>query len=103
MLVAVIVAVVALAAGFGIGWYAHMPASSASVIPPIASAFANATPGVTAPSAAEEFEGSTLVMNAISNLSAKDDIAISADYRLIASMLEPTHATWEVAFATDPC
>ncbi|HEV2316485.1 MAG TPA: substrate-binding domain-containing protein [Thermoplasmata archaeon] len=121
-LIAAVAAVIAFVAGFGAGWYGHAPSSSggsnsppASVtlsvtaagslavnFPALASAFANATPAVTAPAAAQQFQGSIAALSAISGLHDKYDIAAVADYHLIPRMLEPGYATWEVVFAGNP-
>ena len=76
------VVVVAVVVGFLGGWYAHTGSSSSSaagtatlsiigagslapILPAFASAFANATPGVSAPAAAQLFEGSTAAASAL--------------------------------------
>lgn len=116
-LVAVLVIVLAIAGGFTAGYEFHAgPTSTAGpttltilaagslapVLPPIASRFANATPGVSAPSAAETFTGSIAAMSDIASLGQAYDVAIVADYRLIPQMLEPKNAQWEIMFAADP-
>jgi len=67
--------------------------------PILANAFVNETPGVTAPAAAQTYEGSLDITNAITQTNAKADVAAVADFRLIPQLLEPTYAAWEVVFA----
>lgn len=73
-----------------------------TLFPQVANALANETPGVTAPSAAQTYEGSIDITTAITSLGAKADVAAVADYRLIPQMLEPTYASYEVVFGTTP-
>ncbi|MGD1098923.1 MAG: substrate-binding domain-containing protein [Thermoplasmata archaeon] len=73
-----------------------------TLFPQVANALVNETPGVTAPSAAQTYEGSIDITTAITSLGAKADVAAVADYRLIPQMLEPTHAGYEVVFGTTP-
>ncbi|HZY91274.1 MAG TPA: substrate-binding domain-containing protein [Thermoplasmata archaeon] len=74
----------------------------ATLFPEVGRALANVTPGVSAPAASEQFEGSLAALSAISSLHEPFDVAAAADFRLIPSMLEPTDASWEVVFATTP-
>ncbi|MCI4340900.1 MAG: substrate-binding domain-containing protein [Thermoplasmata archaeon] len=115
--------VVALGAGLAAGWLARGPGASSNssgspaststlqivgagslnaVLPPIASAFANQTPGVSAPAAAQTYEGSITALNSIAQTHQAYDVALAADYRLIPQILEPTYASYEVIFASDP-
>lgn len=73
-----------------------------TAFPSIAQAYANRTSGVSAPAAAEQFEGSLAALEAVSVLHQPFDVAATADYRLIPSILEPVDASWEVVFATTP-
>jgi len=73
-----------------------------TVFPQVASALVNETPGISAPAAAQTYEGSLEVTTAVSSLSARVDVAAVADFRLIPQLLEPTHASYEVAFASTP-
>jgi len=68
----------------------------------VASYLANTTPGIAAPTAAQQYEGSLLVMSAVAQLHESFDVVAAADYRLIPANLEPTYASWEVVFATSP-
>ena len=68
--------------------------------PQVASQLVNDTPGVSAPAAAQTYEGSLDVTTAITSLAAKVDVAAVADYRLIPHLLEPTYAGYEIVFAT---
>jgi molybdate/tungstate transport system substrate-binding protein len=70
--------------------------------PAVASALASETPGVTAPAAAQTYEGSWDVTTAVASLGARADVAAVADFRLIPSALEPAYASYEVVFATSP-
>jgi len=120
-----IVVVIVVAAGVaGVGFFAGYeyrgsPASSPSsvlnstlsvlgagtlntVFPQVADALVNETPGITAPLAAQTYEGSLEVTTAIAALAAKVDVAAVADFRLIPQTLEPTHAGYEVVFASTP-
>jgi ABC-type molybdate transport system substrate-binding protein len=79
--------------------------SLAPILPSFASAFANATPGVSAPVSAQLYEGSS---TAASSLAAGDqpyDVFVAADFRTIPQDVEgpaPSVASWEVVFASDP-
>ncbi|MGD0249319.1 MAG: substrate-binding domain-containing protein [Thermoplasmata archaeon] len=117
-----IVIVIVVAAGVGgLGFFAGYeyrgsPASSPSAVanstlsvlgagtltytfPEIASALVNETPGISAPAAAQTYEGSLDVTTAIASTGAKADVAALADFRLIPQLLEPNYATYEVVFA----
>jgi molybdate/tungstate transport system substrate-binding protein len=116
----VVVIVVAAAIG-GLGFYAGYeyrgsPASSPSAVlnstlsilgagtltvtfPELASELVNQTPGISAPIAAQTYEGSLDITTAITTLNAKADVAALADFRLIPSLLEPTYASYEIVFA----
>jgi ABC-type molybdate transport system substrate-binding protein len=115
------VVLVAVAAGLLGGWYLHATAASSSggpqtlsvigagslapVLPAFASAFANATPGVSAPLAAQLYEGSTAAASALTLPGQPYDLFVSADFRTIPQHLEAPHAsvaTWEVVLAADP-
>lgn len=118
-LIAAVVVVVGIA-GFVGGWYAHTSSSStpgpanltiiaagslAPILPSIASAFQNATPGVNAPAATQLYEGSTAAASALTLPGQPYDIFVAADFRLIPQKLEPptaSVASWEAVFAIDP-
>ncbi|HEY6239076.1 MAG TPA: substrate-binding domain-containing protein [Thermoplasmata archaeon] len=68
----------------------------------IASYVANTSDGVSAPTAAQQYEGSLLVMSAVAQLGGSFDVVAAADYRLIPANLEPDWTSWEVVFATSP-
>jgi molybdate/tungstate transport system substrate-binding protein len=72
------------------------------IYPEVASAIVNQTPGITAPAAAQTYEGSLDVTTAITSLAARTDVAALADFRLAPSLLEPTYASYEVVFASTP-
>ncbi len=72
------------------------------VFPQIASALVNETPGISAPSAAQTYEGSLDVTTAVTSLSAKVDVAAVADFRLVPELLESKFATQEIVFASTP-
>jgi molybdate/tungstate transport system substrate-binding protein len=124
-LLAVVAALVCLAGGFAGGWFLRGPGNSSSsssgtpqapsstltlvgagslnaVMPAIAANFAAQTPGVSAPNASQTYEGSIVALHAISQLHQTYDVAIAADYRLIPQILETSHASYEVVFASDP-
>lgn len=123
-LVLVVVAVVLLTAGFVGGWYARPSGGSnnsgssgsstlsviaagslAPILPSFISAFANATPGVSAPTAAQLYEGSTAAATTLAGGDQPYNAFLSADFRVIPQHLEPsasTIASWEVVFAADP-
>lgn len=121
----IVIAVIVVAAVAGLlgGWYLHAPGSSslgsstpqtlsviaagslAPILPAFAGAFANATPGVQAPVAAQLYEGSTAAASALTLPNQPYDLFISADFRVIPQHLESPHATvasWEAVFASDP-
>jgi molybdate/tungstate transport system substrate-binding protein len=120
-----IVVVIVVAAGLGgVGFYAGYeyrgsPTASTSAVesstlsilgagtldtifPEIANQLVNETPGISAPAAAQNYEGSLDITSAITSLGALADVAAVADFRLIPGMLEPKYASWEVVFATTP-
>jgi molybdate/tungstate transport system substrate-binding protein len=68
----------------------------------VASYLANTSDGVSAPTAAQQYEGSLLVMSAVAQLGESFDVVAAADYRLIPANLEPNWTSWEVVFATSP-
>jgi molybdate/tungstate transport system substrate-binding protein len=68
----------------------------------VANELVNETPGVTAPSAAQTYEGSIDVTTAIASLAARADVAALADFRLIPQLLEPKYAGYEVVFGATP-
>ncbi|EQD39647.1 ABC transporter, molybdate-binding protein [mine drainage metagenome] len=72
------------------------------MLPGLGAAFANETPGVQAPAAAQTFEGSIALLKSIGALEVHYDVAAVADYRLIPNLLEPHGAAWELVFASDP-
>jgi molybdate/tungstate transport system substrate-binding protein len=116
----VIVIVVAAAIG-GVGFFAGYeyrgsPAASPSTaanntlsilgagtltytFPELANVLVNETPGISAPAAAQTYEGSLDITGAITGSGAKADVAALADFRLIPSLLEPTYASYEIVFA----
>jgi molybdate/tungstate transport system substrate-binding protein len=73
-----------------------------TLFPEVASELANETPGITAPTATQTYEGSLDVTTAITSLSALADVAAVADFRLIPQLLEPSHAGYEVVFGSTP-
>ena len=115
----VIVVVVAAVVG-GVGFYAGYeyrgsPASSPAAVenstlsvlgagtldtlfPEVASLLANQTPGISAPAAAQTYEGSLDITSAITSGTGVADVAAVADYRLIPQLLEPKWANYEVVF-----
>ncbi len=116
----IVVAAVAGAAGFVGGYeYKTSPAaqpaaaenSTLSVLaagslnglfPEVASDLVNETSGISAPSAAQTYEGSLDITTAITSLSAKADVAALADFRLAPELLEPKFATTEIVFGSSP-
>lgn len=113
------VVVVAIVAGFVGGWYAHPSNTTSSggttstlsiiaagtlgpILPAFASNFANQTPGVQAPLAAQLYEGSLDAAAAVTQLGQPYDAFLAADYRVIPQHVEPSAASWEVVFAADP-
>jgi molybdate/tungstate transport system substrate-binding protein len=119
-LVVILVALAGIGVGFAAGYeYRGTPASSPHAItndtlsilgagalvdlfPRLASALVNETPNITAPTAAQTYEGSLDITTAISSLSAKADVAAVADFRLIPQLLEPKFAGYEVVFGSTP-
>lgn len=73
-----------------------------AVFPAMATLLANESPGVQAPLAAQQYQGSLAALAAITKLHGAYDVAAAADLRLIPSLLEPTWASWEVVFASSP-
>ncbi len=72
------------------------------VFPQAARALANLTPGIQVPLAAEHFQGSVAALSAVEQPGVYYDVASSADFRLVHAMLEPTYASWEVLYGTQP-
>ena len=70
--------------------------------PPLADELVNETPGISAPAAAQTYEGSLDVTTAITSHASRTDVAAVADFRLIPSLLEPTFANYEVVFGATP-
>lgn len=119
-LVAVVILVVAAVVGVAVGYeIAPGTKSTASAaknstlsitaagtlgtfFPEMASLLVNTTPGISAPLASQQYEGSLLALGAIASLHQTFDVAASADYRLIPQILEPTYAGYEVIFGTTP-
>ncbi|EQD71875.1 extracellular solute-binding protein family 1, partial [mine drainage metagenome] len=118
-LATIVALILVLAAGVAGGWYARGSAAPSSgsggstlwvgaagtlapVLPGLGAAFANETPGVQAPAAAQTFEGSIALLKSIGALEVHYDVAAVADYRLIPNLLEPHGAAWELVFASDP-
>ena len=123
-LFAVAVGVGLLLVGFAAGWLVHAAGSPgasggshtlsviaagslapAPLLPALASAFANETPGVAAPLSAQLYEGSDAAATALAGGGQPYDLFVSADFRVIPQHLEPpvsTAAHWEVVFAADP-
>lgn len=73
-----------------------------TLFPELASELANETPGITAPTATQTYEGSLDITTAITSLSALADVAAVADFRLIPQLLEPNYAGYEVVFGSTP-
>jgi len=114
----VLIAVVMAGLGFAGGYYYRgSPASSPSAVtnstlsilgagtldtlfPELASALVNETPGISAPSATQTYEGSIDITTAITTTHTPADVAAVADFRLIPSLLEPTYAGYEVVFGS---
>jgi molybdate/tungstate transport system substrate-binding protein len=116
----IVVAVVLAGVGFAAGYeYRGSPASSPGAVenstlsilgagtlgpyfPSLASALVNETPGISAPTASQTYEGSLDITNAITGGTATADVAAVADYRLIPNLLEPKYAGWEIAWGATP-
>jgi len=73
-----------------------------TVFPQVADALVNETPGISAPAAAQTYEGSLDVTSAVTSLAAKVDVTGVADFRLIPQTLKPKFASYEVVFASTP-
>jgi molybdate/tungstate transport system substrate-binding protein len=73
-----------------------------TLFPELANQLVNETPNVTAPVAAQTYEGSLDITTAITSLSARADVAAVADFRLIPQLLEPKFAGYEVVFGATP-
>ena len=122
VLVVVVILIAAAAAGVGfVGGYEYRASPAAmsaavenstlsllgagtlgTLFPMLASALVNETPGISAPAAAQTYEGSLDVANAITSLGAAVDVAALADFRLAPQLLEPAHAGYEVVFGATP-
>ncbi len=119
----ILVAALAVVAGFAGGYTAHpstggpspttlgiVAAGSLSphaLLPAMASAYANVTPGVVTPTAAQVYEGSSAAASQIvaAGPNSPFDLFVSADYRVIPRQLEngsPSYALGEAVFASDP-
>ena len=116
-----VVVVIVVAAGVGgVGFYAGYEYRGAAVastaaanntlsilgagtltytFPELASELVNQTPGISAPAAAQDYEGSLDITTAITSLSATADVAALADFRLAPQLLYPKFASWEIVFA----
>jgi molybdate/tungstate transport system substrate-binding protein len=123
-LLVVAVAATGIVAGFAGGWFARTGSSSpsagsaatlaviaagslapASLLPSLISSFATATPGVSAPVAAQLYEGSSAAATTLAGGGQPYDTFVSADFRVIPQALETgpsPAASWEVLFASDP-
>ena len=118
-LVVTAVVLVVFGAGLAGGWYLHpsgggsssatlsvvAAGSLAPILPSIAASFARVTPGVSAPIAAELFEGSNAAASALTLPGQPYDVFVAADFRTVPQLLEPPGANvtdWEVVFAADP-
>jgi ABC-type molybdate transport system substrate-binding protein len=120
-----VVVVILVAAGMaGVGFYAGYeyrgsPASNPTVVanstlsilaagtlntlfPELADALVNETPGISAPTASQTYEGSLNVATALSTLATPADVAAFADYRIAPQLLEPTYAPYEIVFGSTP-
>ncbi|MCI4343537.1 MAG: substrate-binding domain-containing protein [Thermoplasmata archaeon] len=74
-----------------------------TLFPQLASELVNESGGtISAPVAAQTYEGSIDITTAITQTHALTDVAAVADYRLIPQMLEPTYANYEIVFGTTP-
>jgi len=73
-----------------------------TLFPELANALVNETPGISAPPAAQTYEGSLDITTAITTGTARADVAAVADYRLIPQLLEPKYASYEVVFGSTP-
>ena len=118
----VVIALLVVGAFLG-GWYAHSTVGSSgpttlaiiaagslspsSLLPAFASDYANANPGVSAPTSAQLYEGSTAAATTIAaqGTSSIYDVFVSADFRVIPQHLidlHPSYASGEAVFASDP-
>lgn len=120
IVVVILVAVAGIGVGFLVGYeYRGTPASAPKAIvndtlsilgagtldtlfPMLASELVNETPNISAPAAAQTYEGSLDITTAITSLSARADVAAVADFRLIPQLLEPKFASYEVVFGASP-
>lgn len=118
--VVIVLAAISAGAGFVAGYeYKTSPAASsaatenstlsilaagslANTFPGLAIALVNETPGISAPAAAQTYEGSLDVTTAINSTGALADVAAIADFRLVPRLLEPAYASYEVVFAASP-
>jgi molybdate/tungstate transport system substrate-binding protein len=121
--IAVVVILVAAGAG-GVGFvagyeYKTSPANSPAAVenstlsvlgagtldtlfPQLADQLVNETPGISAPSSTQTYEGSLDITTAITSLGSLADVAAVADFRLIPQLLEPKYAGYEVVFGATP-
>jgi molybdate/tungstate transport system substrate-binding protein len=122
--VVIVVVIIVALAGIGVGFiagyeYRGSPASSPAAVtndtlsilgagtldtlfPQLASLLVNETPNISAPTAAQTYEGSLDITTAITTLAARADVAAVADFRLIPSLLEPKFASYEVVWGATP-
>src|ERR1700691_473179 len=73
-----------------------------TLFPELANELVNETPGISAPAAAQTYEGSLDITTAITTLASLADVAAVADYRLVPQLLEPKFANYEVVFGATP-
>jgi molybdate/tungstate transport system substrate-binding protein len=74
-----------------------------TLFPQLANELVNQTPGISAPAAAQIYEGSIDITTALlPPTGATADVAAVADYRLIPQLLEPKYASYEVVWGTTP-
>jgi molybdate/tungstate transport system substrate-binding protein len=73
-----------------------------TLFPELASQLVNETPGISAPTATQTYEGSLDITTAITSTGALADVAAVADLRLIPQLLEPKYAGYEVVFGATP-
>ncbi|MCI4348613.1 MAG: substrate-binding domain-containing protein [Thermoplasmata archaeon] len=73
-----------------------------AIFPKLANDLANLTPGISVPTASQQYQGSIAAIQAAIGHSPAFDIVASADYRLIPRLMEPGQASWEAIFATTP-
>jgi molybdate/tungstate transport system substrate-binding protein len=118
--VVILVAAGAAGLGFAAGYeYKTSPAASPAAVanstlsllgaatldtlfPELANELVNETPGISAPAAAQTYEGSLDITTAITTLASLADVAAVADYRLVPQLLEPKFANYEVVFGATP-